>query len=311
MLIDNSIMKAHGAKLYWAAGRLSFQDSNIAIQVTRTRRPIRSKHFSVVTQNFVAEDVSALFLVSTLFQPLMKHSYIRVFSAARPQKYTLALINPRVATAYTIQYIPQDKILDSLVVARTVTHWCNKTKSTLVQVCNPSERSITVQPKTVVGTMSPVTAIPQNVASTIANNPSESSQARIDLAVALDESFKEGFNNWGGRGYDDSVPVEVTKQPLTALGLHDPLHGWQACPEFIAFNQEVGQICPRQGLFACRFLPKRGQICYISAPSSNRSLADTVPCSTIISRHSYLICVQSIGLFFHYLPERTGQMFYF
>ena len=35
------------------------------------------------------------------------------------------------------------------------------------------------------------------------------------------------------------------KQPLPGVRLHDPLHGRQACPEFIAFIQEVGKICPR------------------------------------------------------------------
>ena len=35
------------------------------------------------------------------------------------------------------------------------------------------------------------------------------------------------------------------KQPLPGMKLHDPLHGRQACPEFVAFDQGVGQICPR------------------------------------------------------------------
>ena len=46
----------------------------------------------------------------------------------------------------------------------------------------------------------------------------------------------------------------------------DPLHGWQACPEFSSFHQGVGQISPREWLFSCRPLPKRGQICDIPAP---------------------------------------------
>ena len=50
------------------------------------------------------------------------------------------------------------------------------------------------------------------------------------------------------------------------MRLHDPLHGRQACPKFIAFDQKVGQICPRQGLFSCRSFSKRGQICYIPYP---------------------------------------------
>ena len=62
-----------------------------------------------------------------------------------------------------------------------------------------------------------------------------------------------------------SSPGRSSKQPLPGTGLHYPLHGRQACPEVIAFDQGVGQICPRQRLFSCRFLPKRGQICYIPA----------------------------------------------
>ena len=56
---------------------------------------------------------------------------------------------------------------------------------------------------------------------------------------------KEGFNDWGGRGYDDFVPGEVTKTAPSGMRLHDPLHGRQACPDFVAFDQGVDQICPR------------------------------------------------------------------
>ena len=127
----------------------------------------------------------------------MHEALIRIFSTARPQKDTLALIEPKIATADTNEGIPQDEIWHSLIVARTVTHWCVKTQSALVQVCNHSDRSIIVQPNTAVGTISPVTTvIPENTASAVANNHLESSQARIDLAAALDESFKRStFNN--------------------------------------------------------------------------------------------------------------------
>ena len=56
------------------------------------------------------------------------------------------------------------------------------------------------------------------------------------------------------------------KLTLAGIGLHDPLHGRQACPEFNSFYQGVGQICPREGLFSCRPLQERGQICDIPAP---------------------------------------------
>ena len=50
-----------------------------------------------------------------------------------------------------------------------------------------------------------------------------------------------------GEGGDTTIlsPGRSTKQPLPGMRLHDPLHGRQACPEFIAFDQGVGQICPR------------------------------------------------------------------
>ena len=70
-----------------------------------------------------------------------------------------------------------------------------------------------------------------------------------------------------GEGGDTTIssPGRSPKQPLPGMELHHPLHGRQACPEFIAFDQGVSQICPRQGLFSCRSLPKRGQNCYIPA----------------------------------------------
>ena len=66
-------------------------------------------------------------------------------------------------------------------------------------------------------------------------------------------------------------PVWSSKQPLPGIGLHDPLHGRQACPEFTPFHQGVGKICPREGLFSCRPLPKRGQICDIPDPPNLRT----------------------------------------
>ena len=51
MLLDNSIMKAFGAKLDWAAERLSFQNNNITIPATHMKKLIRSKYCSVITQD--------------------------------------------------------------------------------------------------------------------------------------------------------------------------------------------------------------------------------------------------------------------
>ena len=63
-----------------------------------------------------------------------------------------------------------------------------------MQIGNPSDRAITLKPNTIVGTISPVTAISPQTASAIAHNHSES-QARIDLTAALDESFKNSTFN--------------------------------------------------------------------------------------------------------------------
>ena len=60
-------------------------------------------------------------------------------------------------------------------------------------------------------------------------------------------------------------PRRSPKQPLPGIGLHDPLHGRQACPELNSFHQGVGKIRPRWGLFSCRLLLKQGQTCDILA----------------------------------------------
>ena len=65
---------------------------------------------------------------------------------------------------------------------------------------------------------------------------------------------REGFNDWRGRVYDDFVPGEVTKQSLPGIELHDPLHGRQACPEFIAFDQGL-----------VKYVPGRSYICAVSS----------------------------------------------
>ena len=57
------------------------------------------------------------------------------------------------------------------------------------------------------------------------------------------------LNDWGRRGYDDSVPGEVTKKNLPGIGLHDPVHGRQPCPEFNSFHQWVSKKVPSRGYF--------------------------------------------------------------
>ena len=133
-------------------------------------------------------------LENALFLPHMKHLY--EFPVQYDlKKDTLALIEPRIASAHTHGGIPQDEIWHTLIVARTVTLWCSKTNSALLQLGNPSDRTITLKPNTKVGTISPVTAIPPRTASAITHNHSESSQAGIDLTAALDEFFKNSTFN--------------------------------------------------------------------------------------------------------------------
>ena len=100
-----------------------------------------------------------------------------------------------------------------------------------------------------------------------------STEATMRVAMIAKAWVSKGLGGGGGgsttgEGGDTTIssPRRSPKQPLPGIGLHDPLHGRQACPEFIVFDQGVGQICPRSGLFSCRFLPKQGQNCYIPAP---------------------------------------------
>ena len=194
MLLDNSIMKSFGAKLDWTTGCLSFQDSKHIIPAIHVRRSIQSQYCSVITQT--ADTQSIPVLVSRKYVvPAAHEALIRVLSTARPKIDTLALIEPRIASAHTFDGTPQDEIWQSLVIARTVTQWSSSTNSALVQVGNPSDRAIILKPNTIVGTISPVTAISPQRASAITHNCSESSQARTDLTAALDESFKNSTVN--------------------------------------------------------------------------------------------------------------------
>ena len=108
MLINNSIMKLFRAKLNWAAGCLSFQDCNVPIPATHMRRSLESKYCSVITQtskgNSVPVSVSKIYVIVAAHEAL-----VCVFSTAQPQKDTLALIEPRIVSANTLEGIPQDK----------------------------------------------------------------------------------------------------------------------------------------------------------------------------------------------------------
>ena len=77
------------------------------------------------------------------------------------------------------------------------------------------------------------------------------SSTRLIMGVASHNStrfrVRQSRGSTIGEGGDTTIssPGKSPKQPLLGIRLHDPLYGRQACPEFIAFDQGVGQICPR------------------------------------------------------------------
>ena len=88
------------------------------------------------------------------------------------------------------------------------------------------------------------------------------------LTTGVAESVEPPRGSTIREGGDTTIssPGRSSKQPIPWMRLHDPQHGRQACLKFIAFDQGVGQIYPWWGLFSCRSLSKRGQICYIPCP---------------------------------------------
>ena len=186
---QDSIMKSFGAKLDWTTECFSFQDSRHTTPAVHVRRSVQPQYCSVITKTTDTQPTPVLISRKHVV-PAAHEALIRVFSTARPEKDTLALIEPRIASIQTLDDMPHDEIWQSVVIARTVTQWSSITNSALVQVGNPSDRAIILKPNTIVGTISPVTAIPPQTASAVTQICSESSQVRIDLTAALDESFK-------------------------------------------------------------------------------------------------------------------------
>ena len=54
-----------------------------------------------------------------------------------------------------------------------------------------------------------------------------------------------------GEDGDTTIPSpgRSPKQPLPEIGLHDPLHGRQACPEFNSFHKGSVKYVPGRGYF--------------------------------------------------------------
>ena len=73
------------------------------------------------------------------------------------------------------------------------------------------------------------------------NHPATRSRIRFEPTYAS----KRGSTIGEGGDTTISSLERSPKQPLPGIGIHDPPHGGQVCPEFIAFDQGVGQICPR------------------------------------------------------------------
>ena len=128
MLLDNSIMKSFGAKLDWLTECLSFQDSLETIPARHVKSPVQSKHCSIITQT-VGTLPTPVLVSRKVVIPAAHEALIRVFSTARPEKDTLALIEPRIASIHTLDDMPQDDIWQSVIIARTVTQWSKVTNS--------------------------------------------------------------------------------------------------------------------------------------------------------------------------------------
>ena len=62
---------------------------------------------------------------------------------------------------------------------------------------------------------------------------------------------REGRGSTIGEDGDTTIssPGRSPKQPLAGIELHDPLHGWQACPEFITFDQGLVKYVPGRDYF--------------------------------------------------------------
>ena len=97
-LIDYIIMKWFRAKLDRVAERLSFQDSNVTMPATHARRSFKLQYCSVIKQTG-DEQRLPIWVAKKYVTPAAHEALQRVSSTARPQKDTLAAIEPRVTLA--------------------------------------------------------------------------------------------------------------------------------------------------------------------------------------------------------------------
>ena len=94
ILIDNSIIHVFGAKLDWAAERISLRDGNTTMPAIHTRKHIKSKCCSVIIHD--SDTAIPVFIPNKYTVSLEHEAPIHVFGAARPQTYTLALVEPKI-----------------------------------------------------------------------------------------------------------------------------------------------------------------------------------------------------------------------
>ena len=92
-----------------------------------------------------------------------------------------------------------------------------------------------------------------------------------------------------GEGGDTTIlsPGRSPKQPLAGIGLHDLLHGRQACPELTAFDQGFGQYVPGRGYFRV-VSSQNGDKFVTSPPASIVERVGTLACKVAHSLSSYL-----------------------
>ena len=78
-----------------------------------------------------------------------------------------------------------------------------------------------------------------------------------------------------GGGLHDSIPGNITRRFLPGIGLHAPLKGRQAQPQFISLHHGVGQMCPSTGFF--RAVPSQNGEKFATSPAPPRhSLNDSI-----------------------------------
>ena len=76
-------------------------------------------------------------------------------------------------------------------------------------------------------------------------------------------------------------PGVLLEEPLPGMGLYDPLHGRQSCPELNIFHQGVVKSGPRRGLFRT-VLPKLGDKFRTSPLRPSHSLNDSGPVVEVV-----------------------------